>query len=101
MINVSVNKQDERFLSLEVKGHAGSGPYGRDLVCAAISAVLTGGFNAIESKKNFNFKLAEGDAQLIAKGPLSNHDEVVVATILTSLKTIAESNPKFIKIKFN
>lgn len=100
MINVSIVGKGSEFSSLEVKGHAGSGPRGHDLVCAAVSAVITGGFNAIENKKSFSFRLNDGDAYLESKDPISEHDEIVVETIITSLMTIAERNSKFIKIKF-
>ncbi|MDY0177964.1 MAG: ribosomal-processing cysteine protease Prp [Erysipelotrichia bacterium] len=99
MVHVAIKKEAGKFLSLKVKGHADSAPHGQDLVCSAISAVLTGGFNAIESKNNFHFRLNEGDAELIAKGPVSNHDEIVIETIITSLETIAEGKKKFIKIE--
>lgn len=100
MINVSIKRNKQDFYEIEVKGHANSAPKGHDLVCAAVSAVVTGGFNAIENKKAFDFKLLEGDAHLRSLEPISSHDKVVVETIITSLMTIAESNPKSIKIKF-
>lgn len=100
MINVLVVGKGSEFSSLEVKGHANSAPMGHDLVCAAVSAVITGGFNSLENKKDFSFKLNDGDAFLKSKNPISKHDEVVVETIITSLMTIAETNHEFIKIKF-
>ncbi|MEA5061563.1 MAG: ribosomal-processing cysteine protease Prp [Erysipelotrichaceae bacterium] len=100
MINVLVVGKGSEFSSLEVKGHANSAPMGHDLVCAAVSAVITGGFNSLENKKDFSFKLNDGDAFLKSENPVSKHDEVVVETIITSLMTIAETNHEFIKIKF-
>jgi uncharacterized protein YsxB (DUF464 family) len=40
-----------------VKGHANSGAYGHDLVCAAVSAVVTGACNAIETSEDFQIKI--------------------------------------------
>ena len=52
MIKVKISNVGTNFHSLEVKGHAGSGPYGHDLACAAVSAITFGGLNALESGQN-------------------------------------------------
>ena len=99
MIKVLIKSEENKFKSLEVKGHANAGPYGEDLVCAAVSAILTGGFNNISDINSFDVKLDEGHAYLEAKEPISSHDEIVIEAILSGLKTIEESNPKNIKIQ--
>lgn len=99
MIKVLIKKEENKFKSLEVKGHANSAPHGEDLVCAAVSAVVIGGLNSIKDYKNFNIELKEGYALLEAKDEVSSHDEIVIETIINSLKTIEEGNSKFIKIQ--
>ncbi len=99
MIKVLIKREENRFVSLEVKGHADSAPHGQDLVCAAVSAVLTGGLNNLKDVKAFDIKLDEGDAHVKAIKELSSHDEIVLETIIVSLKTIQESYPQFITIK--
>ncbi|MFA6675520.1 MAG: ribosomal-processing cysteine protease Prp [Bacilli bacterium] len=99
MIKVLIKKEENQVKFLEVKGHANSAPHGQDLVCAAVSAVVTGGFNAIQDLTKNHLTLREGYASLEATEPLSRHDEVVVETIIASLKTIAESHQEFIEIK--
>ena len=99
MIKILIRTEENSFKSLEVKGHASSAPHGEDLVCAAVSAVITGGFNNIKDIKNFNIELKEGYASLEAIGPISSHDQTVIETIITSLKTIEDGNEKFVKIQ--
>jgi uncharacterized protein YsxB (DUF464 family) len=99
MIKVLIKSEGEKLQSLEVKGHANSAPHGEDLVCAAVSAVVTGGANAIKNLNDIEIKLDEGYALLKVKSSLSSHDEIVMETIITGLKTIAEGNDKFIQIK--
>ena len=99
MIKVLITREEKKFVSLEVKGHANSAPHGEDLVCAGVSAILTGGLNNLEDVKAFDIKLDEGDAHVIAKKSLSSHDEIVMETIIVSLRTIQESYPEFITIK--
>ncbi len=99
MIKVKISKVGTRFNFLEVKGHAGSGPYGHDLVCAAVSAVVTGGLNNLEAPQDYDISLVEGYTLLRSRKEVSAHDEVVIDTIICGLKTIAENNDKFISIK--
>ena len=84
---------------LEVTGHANSAPYGKDLICAAVSAVLTGGFNNLNNYKNYELKLEEGHAYFKSSAPLDAHDEAVIETIICGLNTIRESNPEFVEVK--
>ena len=84
---------------LEVKGHAKSAPYGEDLICAEVSAVITGGFNNLVNHKDYELKLDEGYALFKANAPLDAHDETVIETIICGLNTICEANPKFIEVK--
>ena len=84
---------------LEITGHANSAEYGQDLVCAAVSVVVTGGFNNLVNVRDYEIKLEEGHAYFKSERPLDAHDEVVIETIVCGLNTIREENPKFIAIK--
>ena len=99
MINIKIIGKGKDFQSLTIKGHANSNGYGRDLICAGVSSVVTGGFNSIKDVDNFQIILNEGYALLKAKKAISEYDEAVINTIITSLKTIEESNPSFVKIE--
>ncbi|MCQ2800982.1 MAG: ribosomal-processing cysteine protease Prp [Bacilli bacterium] len=84
---------------LEIKGHATSAPHGEDLVCAEVSAVVTGGFNNLKNYKDYELKLDEGYALFKTNSQLDAHDETVIETIICGLNTILEANPRFITIK--
>ena len=99
MIKVLIKREENRFVSLEVKGHAKSAEQGKDLVCAGVSAVITGGFNNLKNPDSFELELEEGYACAKAIKEVSSHDEIVLDTIICSLKTMEESYPQFIAIK--
>ena len=99
MIKVLIKFEEKKFKSLEVKGHANSAPHGEDLVCAGVSSVLTGGLNNLQNPKDFDIVLDEGYSLVKVINSISSHDEVVMETIITGLKTIEESYSKFIQIK--
>ena len=100
MIKITINHASNGQVNfLEIKGHAKSASYGQDLVCAAVSSVITGGFNNLNGHKNYELKLDEGYALFKSVVPLDAHDETVIETIICGLNTIKESNPEFIQIK--
>ena len=100
MIKVLINHASTGQVNfLEIKGHANSAPHGEDLVCAEVSAVVTGGFNNLKNYKDYELKLDEGYVCFKANSQLDAHDETVIETIICGLNTILEANPRFITIK--
>ena len=100
MIEIKIKYQSTgEFISLISQGHADSAPYGQDLVCAAVSGVLLGGINALKGK-NFSLKSDEnkGIIELCNIGKMSQHDIIVIETIISQLQAIERDNPKFISI---
>ena len=99
MIKILIRFEEKEFKSLEVKGHANSAPHGQDLVCAAVSGILTGCTNAIQEEAKFHLDVDEGYYKLEAIDSLSPHDEAVIDTIIVGLKTIANEYDKFVAIQ--
>lgn len=100
MIKITIKYQSTgEFISLRSEGHANSGPYGHDLVCAAVSGILLGGINALKGK---NYSLTnnekKGILELCNIGEMSERDVTVIDTIILQLQAIERDNPKFIKI---
>ena len=100
MIKIVIKRDvsSQKITSIEVKGHACSDVYGKDLVCAAVSAVMTGGMNALKDKE-YDFKLDEGHAYIKALDIPSDYDSVVLKTIETQFQTIEESNKDYVRIE--
>ena len=100
MIKIVIKRDvgSNKIILIEVKGHASKDTYGKDLVCAAVSAVITGGFNALMDK-DYDFKLDEGHAYVKALDIPSDYDAVVLKTIQVQLQTVEESDKEFIKIE--
>ena len=91
-VEISYDKGGKFLNGLTVKGHANSGPYGNDIVCGAVTCMLVGACNALENDaENFDIELEEGNASILAKGPISEHDQVVLETLILQLKTIEVS----------
>ena len=102
MTKVQIVYKGKGLGSLSVKGHAETGAYGHDLVCAAVSAITFGALNALEDiDADFDYEIDQEEAsvKLLPKGALSDHDEVVIETLILQLKTIQASYPEAIDIK--
>ena len=97
MIKINVGYHGTSIRYLKVEGHANYDEYGKDIVCAGVSSIVTGALNNLDVK-NFKIQMNDGLVEIEVKGELTTHDEVVLETILVQLQTMAESYPKFIKI---
>lgn len=99
MIKVKIQRDEstQKIVVIEVKGHAEQAEFGKDLVCAAISAIITGGMNALTSD-SVTLKLEEGYALIKYDNLPDEHDAVVLNTIYTQLLTVQEDREEFIKI---
>jgi uncharacterized protein YsxB (DUF464 family) len=100
MIKVTLQTKNSTFVSLEAKGHADSAPYGQDLVCASISAIILGGFNALSgNEKDYEVKVEAGYAYLKSLVAPNAHDAVVLETIVTQIESVASSYPKNVALE--
>lgn len=98
MISVNVKFIGKDVKSLTVSGHANYDQYGKDIVCAGVSAVVTGGINALESEIE-SIKIINEDNKLGVEVINSNEKiQIILNTILIQLKTIENSYKKYIKI---
>src|SRR5699024_7085268 len=106
MITVKVFRENNKITAFELSGHANSGPYGYDLVCAGVSAVSFGA--VIASLKLWDIELhieqAEEGVYLYVKLPpiddkkQQNNTQLLLEGMLVSLRTIERDYSEFIKI---
>ena len=97
MIQVAIIRKQQRYQMMKVTGHANSAPYGEDLVCAAVSAVITGGINALDLK-TVKVKNTEGLSDLQILDLKHESNQSVYRVMHIQLQTIANDYPKFIRI---
>ena len=98
MISVNVKFIDGNVKSLTVSGHANYDDYGKDIVCAGVSAIATGGVNALDKYSEF-VKCDLVDGTIIIDVIKFEHDsQIILKTLLTQLETIEQSYKKYIKI---
>jgi uncharacterized protein len=107
MIKVIVYRENNQIKSFELSGHAESGPYGYDLVCAGVSAVSFGAVNAVLKLTDIDLEIEQGSegGYLRVTIPNSVHSEVMEKVqllfegMIVSLETIEREYKKFITIQ--
>lgn len=110
MITIRIKRDKNTFIqSFEMSGHANSGPYGQDLVCAAVSAVSIGTINAIHTLTGVNLvsDVEEEGGFIHCDVPFNlpketfDNVQLLMEGMIVSLKSIEEEYGKFIQINEN
>ncbi len=93
MIRAEVVRRGGRIVRLHVHGHAGTAPYGQDLVCAAVSAIVQ---TAALGLGRFDPEAADArvrDGDVLWQGESGEIGQAILETCLLGLEDISESYP--------
>lgn len=85
--------------NITISGHANSGEYGKDIVCASVSSIIYTTINAIESIKANSIEVIDNDSMIIN---ILTDDEIVMKLInnmMSLLKDLSSDYPKNIIVK--
>jgi len=84
---------------LVVRGHAGAGEYGRDVVCAAVSALVETLALALPKTPGWrgDIRVTEGLAEFAFEPPLSPEVRAVVEAIAAGLEDLAHSARRYVR----
>ena len=106
MIQVIIHRHNDKIKSFKISGHAESGPYGYDLVCAGVSAVSFGAVNAVLSLCDIDLEIDQADDGGYLRVTIPNDTadaertkaELILDAMVVSLKTIEHDYNKHILI---
>lgn len=107
MIKINVFRKNEAISAFEISGHANSGPYGYDLVCAGVSAVSFGAVNAVYEICQIDLTVDQAGegGYLYVEIPTSIPEEnmqkaqLIFEAMLISMRTIERYYSEFINIQ--
>lgn len=110
MIHAYFKRNEEnKIVSFEVTGHAESGAYGTDIVCAGVSSLTIGITNSLSILGEFTPLVEVNDevegGYLYVELPLEISEkqlstaQILLESLLLSLKSIAEEYPNYVKLK--
>jgi uncharacterized protein len=102
MTKVKIYQKQDHVDKIIIKGHALSGEYGHDVVCAGISTVVTGICNALEELSDYATEMItfnEGYVEI----PNLNDDakiQLIIDVLIVQLKTIEHIYSDYIEISY-
>lgn len=100
MIKVKFFKKDNSFTKFEINGHAESAQYGEDLVCAGVTAIVSGSLNAFDQAASKDVAIKVLDNQITVEVIKNNEVIQIMFTMLfNQLKTIEIQYTENVEIK--
>ena len=92
----------KRLSSIVAHGHARSGTFGKDIVCAAVSAILQAARLGLEEHARVNLDVTQRTGEMRLQWPQTARDDVAVcaiaATAELSVKQIAREHPAHVRV---
>ena len=100
MITVVISNKNNKIHKINVLGHADYADYGKDIVCAGASTIVTTTVNAIEmfDKNNISYEQKKDNFQIV----INNHNEIVdnlITNMINMLEELENDYPKNIKLR--
>ncbi|SFU89514.1 ribosomal-processing cysteine protease Prp [Alicyclobacillus macrosporangiidus] len=103
MIQLDVYEQAGRIRRFTVRGHAGAGPAGRDIVCAAVSALVLNAINSCEVLLGCPLAVDDDGETLVCEVPAGTRDPEGVQLLLESMvfgvKQTADAHPRHVAVR--
>ena len=95
---IEENEDTRRIDAFSISGHANAGPFGRDIVCAAVSAVVQMALMGVE-------QVADGPKPLTVTpgfvrwiGDTDEKGQAILQTMALALRDIEKHYPKRVKV---
>ena len=99
MIKVNITKE-ESFEKVIIDGHALYDDFGKDIVCAAVSSIVTTTVNACLSLKDKSLTYEYMEDSLIIDNISNNQTtQCLIGNMVSLLKELEEKYPKNVNVK--
>jgi len=100
MIKIKVNKEGNNFSKIVITGHANYADYGKDIVCAAVSATVLTTINGIIAIDNSILEVEQKqDKMIIDIKKEENISQILINNMINCLNELVIEYPKNIKIE--
>lgn len=101
MITVKITRDSEqRIVQFQVKGHSGSAPHGKDIICAGVSALTQSALLGLSQylKRTIRWQAADGLLSMELCNLPDDQTSAVLETMLLGLQEIAKLEPDYVRI---
>ncbi|MDO4995867.1 MAG: ribosomal-processing cysteine protease Prp [Bacilli bacterium] len=100
MIKVTIEKESAKFKKVSVLGHAMYDDYGKDIVCAAVSSIVTTTVNGILAldKQSLSYLVSKKGMTITIKSDDST-TQILIGNMVSLLKELEKQYPANIEVK--
>ena len=93
MLNITVFVKNNDYIGIRSDGHAEYDDPGKDIVCAAVSALTINTLNSIETFTEDDFEGGEDDGflEFVLTGTISDSSKLLMKSLVLGLTAIQES----------
>ncbi|HBY20454.1 MAG: hypothetical protein A2Y24_02425 [Clostridiales bacterium GWE2_32_10] len=108
MIKVQIFKKENIIYAFDILGHASYDEYGKDIICSAVSMLVTNTINSIDYFTDDDIKLEANNEKTghikfrvdISKKPYSRDTDILLRSLELGLKNVVEQyGKKYIEIE--
>lgn len=100
MIRVKVTKESAKFVNVLILGHAMYDDYGKDIVCAAASSIVTTTVNGILAldKGSLSYMVSKKGLSIDIKN-MDSTTQILIGNMISLLKELESNYPTNIEVK--
>ena len=100
MIRINVDKENNQIKKITLEGHANYDDYGKDIVCAAVSATYLCTVNAILSLNKDSIQVNNNKAkQEIIVNTYDDTTNILLKNMIICLESLEKQYPKNINLR--
>lgn len=101
MTHIDVKRNVEgHIVECHFRGHAKAGPYGEDIVCAAISMLSQTSLLGLHevAKQSMEYRIEDGELDILLSEPITERGQTILETMLLGIKNVANQYSDFVRV---
>ena len=98
MIKVEVVKEDNFYKKVSILGHAMYDEYGKDIVCSAVSSIVTTTINGCIALDKDSLSYEVDDKGLVISNIVGDNTNTLINNMVSLLKELEDEYPTNIKV---
>ena len=89
-----------QIVECHFRGHAEAGPYGEDIVCAAISMLSQTSVLGLHevAEQSMEYQIEDGELHILLSEPVTERGQTILETMLLGIKNVADQYSDFVRV---
>ena len=89
-----------QIVECHFRGHAEAGPYGEDIVCAAISMLSQTSVLGLHevAQQAMEYQMEDGELHILLSEPITERGQAILETMFLGIKNVAGQYSDFVRV---